>query len=108
MVTRTNQEKRKIREVRDIDRPTTYDPEKMRKAIKEVYQLRTCEVSYTPKGWSVIHLCKPKNRKIFSTQREAVEFARDYCNRNNIEIVIYTRDGRIKESRRHGVIPGMR
>ena len=55
-------------------------------------------------GWAVKRDGAAKAIKFFSTQREAVEFAREISRKQGLEIVIHGRDGKIVSTYTYGQV----
>lgn len=56
-------------------------------------------------GWSVKGAGNSKATKIFRTQKEAIEFARDIAINQKSEVVIHGRDGKIRDKDSYGNDP---
>lgn len=84
--------------------PSSFTREQIRQAIRYAYENRTYEVFYASSfQWVVKKPRQDAKPKYFSTKKEAVEFARDVCAKENMELVIRGKDGRIQDSVRHGI-----
>ena len=61
----------------------------------------------TPKGdsWQVKGAGNERATKIFNTQREATEYARNIAINQKSEVVIHGRDGRIRDKNSYGNDP---
>ena len=97
----------KIRTLKPPKNRSTLDARAVRSAIKSVMAERTYDVVADTKagGWAIKRPGAKASLHQFQTKKEAVSRARELCRESSAELVIYLRDGRIQESRRHGVLP---
>lgn len=58
-----------------------------------------------PDGWAVKGANNSKATKVTSTQKEAIEIARDIAKNQESELLIHGRNGRIREKDSHGNDP---
>ena len=56
-------------------------------------------------GWAVKGAGSQKATKVFDTQREAIEKAREIAKNQQSELLIHGRDGRIREKNTYGRDP---
>lgn len=56
-------------------------------------------------GWSVRNSGAARASRKFETQKEAVEFARDRARKEQGELYVHGRDGRIRERNSYGADP---
>ena len=56
-------------------------------------------------GWAVKGAGSPKATKVFATQKEAIEKAREIAKNQGSELLIHRRDGRIREKNTYGRDP---
>ena len=66
---------------------------------------RPIHVIYSDKEWKVKRENSEKSIKNFNTQKEAVDFARKLSKKDNTELIIHKRDGRIQQKDSHGHDP---
>ncbi|MGR3491065.1 MAG: DUF2188 domain-containing protein [Shimia sp.] len=64
-------------------------------------------VHVTPRGgkWAVISSSAGRASKLYGTQVEAIDAARDQARRNNGELYVHGRNGRIRERNSYGKDP---
>lgn len=63
---------------------------------------RNQHVVPTKDGWAVRRAGSPKATKVFGTQQEAIERAREIARNQQSELLIHGRDGRIREKNTYG------
>lgn len=56
-------------------------------------------------GWAVKRSGSSKDTRVFSAQSEAIDFARQVAKKSNSEVLIHSRDGRIRERNSYGNDP---
>ncbi|MEW6234383.1 MAG: DUF2188 domain-containing protein [Candidatus Omnitrophota bacterium] len=99
-----NEKKLGMRTIIGLDKPTNLDAEAVSKAIDYCYEVRTLLVSYSDlHKWSIVKA--GKMLKNFATKNEAVNYGRRLAKKNNYDLIIHRKDGKIIESIRHGLIP---
>ena len=62
-------------------------------------------VSPRPEGWAVHGEGTQRDTKIYSTQKEAIERARETAIRQKTEVIVQGRDGRIRSKDSYGNDP---
>jgi len=76
----------------------------IRRAVSTVYEMRTCHVVPTGReGWSVRSndVISPP---FFATKKEAIIYGQEQARKHDCELIIHGKDGRILDSKRHGVM----
>jgi hypothetical protein len=56
-------------------------------------------------GWSVRHTGATRATRVFDTQEDAVQYARDVAKRESAELYVHRRDGTIKQKDSYGSDP---
>ena len=56
-------------------------------------------------GWSVRHTGAARATRVFDTQEDAVEFARDIARKERSDLYVHRRDGTIRERSSYGNDP---
>jgi uncharacterized protein YdaT len=56
-------------------------------------------------GWAVKKAGASRDTKVFDSQSQAIDYAKDVAKRNNSELFIHSRDGRIRERNTYGKDP---
>ncbi len=56
-------------------------------------------------GWAVKKAGAPKDTRVFPSQVQAIDFAKQVAKNQNSELIIHTRDGRIRERNSYGKDP---
>jgi hypothetical protein len=64
---------------------------------RPLYPIRYHVISRTTNGWAVVPEGSVRGLKAFSTQRQAVTFARQTASRKNGEVVIHAKTGQIRD-----------
>lgn len=63
---------------------------------------KNIHVTPRPDGWATIPEGGARASKIYATQQQAIDAARDQTQRNGGELVIHDQHGRIREKDSHG------
>ena len=66
---------------------------------------RPINVIYSDKEWKVKRENSEKSIKNFNTQKEAVDFGRKLSKKDNAELVIHDKEGKIQRKDSHGNDP---
>ena len=66
---------------------------------------RPIHVIYTDKKWKVEREKSEKSIKNFNTQKEAEDFGRKLSKKDNAELTIHKKDGKIQRKDSHGKDP---
>ncbi len=78
---------------------------KLREAVRIVTAAHTINVeAKSPKGWAVKRVGGDKHLKEFSLKAEAVKYGRLLCKKTDSDLVIYSKEGKILESKIHGIV----
>ena len=56
-------------------------------------------------GWAVKKAGAPKDTRVFSNQVQAIDFAKQVAKNQGSELLIHSRDGRIRERNSYGKDP---
>lgn len=56
-------------------------------------------------GWAVKKAGASRDTKVFDNQSQAIDYAKNVAKRNNSELFIHSRDGRIRERNTYGKDP---
>lgn len=91
------------RHIQDIKRVTSIDPNLIKKAIEEVYHERSCHVIPGNGSEWVVQVTGKGIANHYVNRTDAIKNARVLCEKNDFDLVIHGRDGRIIDSKRHGI-----
>lgn len=84
---------------------TRIDRQKLREVIRIVSDEHTINVeAKSSRGWAVKRVGGKMESKDFLLKAEAIKYGRLLCKQTDSSLVIYSKDGKILESKRHGIV----